>query len=136
LWRAAARLLATRPLLGIGLDNFRLLYGRYAGLPGADPRVHTNNMYFELLVGGGLVGALAFGWLLWRARAMFAAALRADAPRPAIAIGLVAAGVAILLHGLVDCFLSFTPTYVLFGLTAGLAGACARGTEHADANRV
>ncbi len=30
-----------------------------------DRRVHSNNMYIEMLVGGGLVGGAAFAWLCW-----------------------------------------------------------------------
>ncbi|MCS7311672.1 MAG: hypothetical protein NZ742_01970 [Acidobacteria bacterium] len=32
LWRAALRMMAERPLLGVGPDNFRRLYGRYLGM--------------------------------------------------------------------------------------------------------
>src|SRR5262249_11105044 len=67
LWRAAARMVAAHPLTGVGPDNFRLLYGGYAGLVGADPRTHTNNMYLEVLVGGGIVAFAAFAWLLYEA---------------------------------------------------------------------
>ena len=55
LWRAAAGLLADRPLLGVGPDNYRLRYGDTAGLATFDRRVHANNMYIEMAVGGGLV---------------------------------------------------------------------------------
>jgi hypothetical protein len=41
------------------------------------------------------------------------------------------------LHALVDSFLSFAPTYILFALTLGFAAAVARGEEtSADAHRV
>ncbi len=51
--------------------------------------------------------------------------------------GLAAAGLAILLHGTVDTFLGFTPTYILIALTVGLAAACgAASRERSDANRV
>ena len=67
LWRAAARMIADHPVFGVGPDNFRLLYGDYAGLANADPRVHSNNMYLEVLAGGGLVGAAGVRVALWRA---------------------------------------------------------------------
>ena len=40
------------------------------------------------------------------------------------------------MHGTVDSFLSFGPTYVLFSLTLGCAVACARGAEDSRAHRV
>ena len=63
--------------LGVGPDNFRLLYGAYAGLPGADARTHSNNMYLEMLAGGGLRGGAAFGWLSGARPQACAAAARA-----------------------------------------------------------
>jgi hypothetical protein len=123
LWRAAARIFAAYPLLGVGPDNFRLLYGDFAGLTNPDPRMHSNNMYIEILVGSGLVGALAFGWLLCSTARRLAARVReAASDRSLVAdVGVALAVVAIGLHGAVDSFLAFTPTYTLFGLTLGLA---------------
>jgi hypothetical protein len=138
LWRAAARMFAAHPVAGVGPDNFRLSYGAYAGLPGADERTHSNNMYLEMLAGGGLLVAAAFAWLLWRSAAVAVDLARRARPAcGAMASGLAAAALAIALHASVDSFLSFAPTYVLFSLTLGCAVACARGMETwPDANRV
>jgi hypothetical protein len=134
LWRAAARIFAAHPLLGVGPDNFRLLYGGVAGLAGADPRTHSNNMYLEILVGGGLVGAAAFAWLLREGGRAIRIASRSADPR---LTGIAAALVAIAVHGLVDSFLSFAPTYILFAITLGLATAAADALEIVpDAHRV
>jgi hypothetical protein len=123
LWRAAARMFAAHPILGVGPDNFRLLYGGFAGLTSPDPRMHSNNMYIEILVGSGLVGGLAFGWLLWSTARRLASRVReAATDRSLIAdVGVALAVVAIGVHGAVDSFLGFTPTYTLIGLTLGLA---------------
>jgi O-Antigen ligase len=138
LWRAAARMFAAHPLAGVGPDNFRLAYAAYAGLAGTDERTHSNNMYLEVLAGGGLLVAVAFAWLVWRSAACaIDIARRASPGCGAIAPGLAAAVLAIAVHGSVDSFLSFGPTYVLFSLTLGCAVACARGMESwPDANRV
>lgn len=144
LWRTAIRMIAAHPLTGIGLDNYRLLYGAYAHLPDADPRVHSNNMYLEVVVGGGLLAALPLLWLLWRAGGMVVAT--ALAPGTGEAIGVAAAALAIALHGLFDSFLSFTPTYVLIAVTLGLLAAdpttasrqptAARMKQASDAHRI
>jgi O-antigen ligase len=128
-------MLAAHPWLGVGPDNFRLTYGEYAHLPAADPRLHSNNMYFEMFTGGGLIAGSAFLWLLWRAGVSFVRGVRAS--DNAAAIGIAAAGLAIALHGFVDSFVSFAPSYILFSVTLGLAAACARGLEAwPDADRV
>jgi hypothetical protein len=132
LWRAAARMVVAHPVLGVGPDNFRLRYGEYAGLPYADPRLHSNNMYIEMLAGGGLTGGLAFLWLMWRAADRLVAAIRLGShPQAGYAAGVAAAGIAVLIHGTVDSFLSFTPTYVLISMTLGLAVASTCGPGRA-----
>ena len=130
LWRAAARMFAAHPILGVGPDNFRLLYGPYAGLVNADARIHSNNMYIEMAVGGGLLGGVGFLWLVWRAAGRCAAAVTvAAASERSWAIGIAAAGLAVLIHGFVDSFLSFTPIYIVISITLGLAVACTSGAE-------
>jgi O-antigen ligase len=125
---------AAHPWLGVGPDNFRLLYGGYAGLERADTRTHSNNMYLEVLAGGGLLAAAAFLWFMREAVAVFIAAGRGRRPEQ---LALVAAGLAIAFHAVVDSFIIFAPTYILFSLTLGLAAAVARGLEPAaDAHRI
>jgi O-antigen ligase len=138
LWRAAARMFAAHPVFGAGPDNFRLEYGPYSGILRADPRIHTNDMYIEMFAGGGIVGGAAFLWLMWRAAGQGAAALRVSADaRLTASIGVAAAVFVVLLHGFVDSFLGFTPTYVLIAFTFGCAAAASDGAEAwADANRV
>ena len=138
LWRAAFRIVATHPWLGIGPDNFRLAYGTYAGLPHADDRTHSNNMYLEMLAGGGLLVAIPFAWLLWRTAGCAIALVRGSSRGGgAASLGVAAALLAIAVHASVDSFLSFAPTYVIFSLTLGCAVACAQGMETwPDANRV
>jgi O-Antigen ligase len=125
LWRAGARIVADRPLLGVGPDNFRLMYGGYAGIANADTRVHSNNMFLEMLVSGGIVGGLAFAWLCL---GLAAVAMRCTGQAAPIAAGIAAAVVAIAVHGLFDSFLGFTSTYILMAATAGLVVAAARLT--------
>jgi hypothetical protein len=137
LWRSAARMVAGHPITGVGPDNYRLLYGPYAGLANFDTRVHSNNMYLEMLVGGGVLGGLAFLWVCWRAVGQGRTAIRtAVDPGMAMAVaGVTAAGVAIALHGLVDSFLSFTGTYILIATTLGLLSASV-AINQAHAHRV
>ncbi len=132
LWRAAARMLLAHPLLGVGPDNYRLTYGAYAGVQRADPRVHTNNMYLEIAVGAGLLGAAAFAWLVWATAATCRRAL-ASTTRLTPTAGVVAATAAIAVHGFVDSFLGVTATYVAIAITLGLAAAAASsGDWNAD----
>ena len=129
LWQTALQMSADRPLLGIGPDNFRYTYGNYLGLAVWDTRVHTNNTYLEVLVGMGLLGLAALGWFVVaavRSAVSVVALIRlkagstnADTSIPLVAAAF-AACLAIAAHGVVDSFLTFTSTYVVFAIAAGL----------------
>src|SRR5205814_4271387 len=69
LWRAAVRLWARHPLLGVGPDNFRRRYPeviapRRPGRHFTDDRMHANNFYLETLADLGLVGLAALAFLM------------------------------------------------------------------------
>jgi hypothetical protein len=121
LWSTALQIAARHPVLGIGPDNFRLTYGRYLGLAAWDSRVHANNTYLEVLVGMGVIGAAAFLWLIVAACRSTLARLRAaDLETMPLVAAATAACLTIAAHGVVDSFLTFTSTYVVFALAAGL----------------
>ena len=121
LWSTALKMSADHPVLGIGPDNFRLTYGRYLGLTASDSRVHANNTYLEVLVGMGAIGAAALLWLIVAACRSTIARLRAaDIATMPLVAAATAACLAIAAHGVVDSFLTFTSTYVVFALAAGM----------------
>jgi O-antigen ligase len=128
LWGLALQLWRERPWLGIGPDVFRHVYGRALGISRPDTRVHTNSLYLETLTGSGLAGLAALAALLGLVGAR---SLRALAPGAALeawrwwclfasTLGLAA----FVIHGVLDVFLAFTATYMLFyswiGISAGL----------------
>lgn len=121
LWNTALDISRDHPLTGIGPDNFRLTYGPRVGLSAWDTRVHANNTYLEVLVGTGLLGAIALLWLLIAgARSTVQLLAKADANSIVVFGATTAACLAIAAHGVVDSFLTFTPTYVAFAIAAGL----------------
>jgi O-Antigen ligase len=121
LWNTALDISRDHPVLGIGPDNYRLTYGPRLGLAAWDARVHTNNTYLEVLVGMGVIGLAALAWLLFAgARATLAQISSATADSIPFVAATTAACLAIAAHGVVDSFLTFTSTYVVFALAAGL----------------
>ena len=121
LWQTALQISGDHPLLGIGPDNFRHTYGRYLGLAAWDTRVHANNTYLEVLAGMGVLGLAAFGWLIVAAaRAAASLVTGATAGSIALVAAAFAACTVIAAHAVVDSFLTFTSTYVVFAIAAGL----------------
>jgi hypothetical protein len=108
LWKTGLQLFAERPILGVGMDNFRLLQGTRRGIKEWDKNIRANSLYIELLAGSGLAGLAAFcvmmGMVRWRLDAA------------SVALGIF------LIHGLVDVFLMTTPVYFAFWFLLGQAG--------------
>ena len=117
LWRAAFHLVRRRPVTGIGLDTFRLTYGPVIGLRQWDKRQHSNSLYVETLVSVGVVGAVVFfAWLALLVVDIGMTLVRAgDVWQGAVAAGLLA----YLVHQVVDYFLLFSATGLLFWLLCG-----------------
>jgi hypothetical protein len=138
LWSAAIRLIQTRPLLGFGPDNFRHLYGAELGLETWDQRVQANNLYLELLVDFGVFGLAAFVWLVVPPLVRVIQTLRERGTRNAelgTLLGLGLGILAFLVHGLLDSFLAFTPTALLFWMLLGLTQPSAvSNQEHVTAD--
>jgi hypothetical protein len=127
LWRLAAAMWRERPLLGVGPDNFRWLYGPRAGRAVWDTRVFANNLYLEAAATTGALGLFAIcGTLAASGLASAGAAGQAPsaAPIAASTCGLVAA---IAAHGQVDYLLAFTGHYLVLAIVVGIAAALTRG---------
>jgi hypothetical protein len=105
LWEAGLTLARQHPVLGVGPDNFRLLYGDAFRLSRWDTNIRSNNLYLELLSGSGLVGLAAFVFMITR--------VRWKAGASGLALGIF------LLHGTVDVFLMTTPIYFAFWILLG-----------------
>jgi hypothetical protein len=121
LWGTAVEISRDHPLLGIGPDNYRLTYGPRLGLAAWDTRVHANNTYLEVLAGMGAIGVAALAWLLAAGtRSTLAQVSTADSGSIGVVAATTAACLAIAAHAVVDSFLTFTSTYVVFALAAGL----------------
>lgn len=142
-WQTAVRMAASRPLLGVGPDNFRWLYGDYAEVPTWDTGGHANSVYFEFLADTGLLGLGLFLWLAFRMlRSSVASVLT---PRNGSALALdsrwiwrlafAASLCAWFIHGFLDYFYEPLPTNLAFWLVAALALAAAEraGTCERDA---
>jgi hypothetical protein len=122
LWQAGLKMWLAYPLLGVGPDNFRHVYGTFLGQAEFDNRITANSWYVEVLATTGGIGMIA-GMLIVIAIAILLRrnwrTLSTRSTRT-LALGLSVALLTFFVHGLVDYFMEFTPTYGLFWLIAGL----------------
>lgn len=130
LWHLAIRLFAQRPLLGVGPDNYRWLYGPAAGHARWDERVFSNSLYLETLATTGLFGAASFLALLIGAlRGGLRLALRDGRQSDSLvisswpAMALVASLLGFLVHGVFDYLLEGTSIYLAFYILLGSLSA-------------
>jgi hypothetical protein len=119
LWTIAMEMIVTRPIIGIGFDNFRHGYGEWRGMGAWDTTVNTNNLYLEMLVGVGVI-ALALASVVVAAgiRLLRAAPFTRPGPQALWLVTLVA----LLVHGVLDSFVVFSTALYLtaFAVMGGL----------------
>jgi hypothetical protein len=130
-WRIALRMARNRPLLGVGPDNFRHVYGDFAGLTTWDTGSHANSLYFEWLADTGVVALVLYLVLGWRLLRESLSNLRPSATDGegmlwVWRLGLAASLTAWFVHGLFDYFYEPLPTNLAFWFVAGLALAAAQ----------
>jgi O-antigen ligase len=125
LWTIAVALFASRPLLGVGPDNFRWLYGPFSGHAVWDTRVFSNSLYLELLATVGLLGFGAFVLLMGKALGGLWKRAR-SAPYALEAAALAASLTGFLIHGLFDYLLAFTGIYLAVFVLLGASSALIR----------
>jgi O-antigen ligase len=119
-WSAAGQMLADHPLLGVGPDNYRWQFARYAGLPENNLGVHAHDQYLEALADTGILGLATLGWLLVSVVRVAKTGLRQRTDWPWRA-ALLASLSAWLLHAVVDDFERFWPASIAFWLIVGLS---------------
>ncbi len=128
LWQTAGNYFLGSPVLGVGWGNFVNLYSLDLASLMPPGQLETHNIYLQFLAETGLVGFVAFfylvvqsvrqAWHQWRLSSNFLDLV--------IAFGVLGALLSVLVHGFVDCFL-FSPQYgTLLWLLLALLLASAR----------
>jgi O-antigen ligase len=145
LWRVAARMIEERPLLGVGLANYRVRSGEFVRMPGSlrfvdliAARPHeVHNTYLQLAAEAGLPGVLAFVLVaglalrsVWRAERRFAARGESDLAAIARALLLAMVGMLAALVFITDG--EDLRLWLLFGLAAALRRMAAGPAVRAD----
>ena len=101
-------------LLVMGVGVLMIVLNYLGVMPGTGRQ--ANNLYLELLADTGVLGLAAFVWLTLPALAEALRTLSAPirAPTSCWLLGCSLGVLAFLVHGVLDSFLAFTPTALLF----------------------
>ncbi len=102
-WQAALNMAQSKPILGVGLGNYEVVYDKYRLINWQAPLGHAHNFYLNTLAETGIVGLAAYlcFWLAvflvtWRARA------HPDSFARATAIGLLGSWTYLAVHSIFD----------------------------------
>jgi O-antigen ligase/polysaccharide polymerase Wzy-like membrane protein len=117
LWRIAIEMLAARPLIGIGLDNYRHSYGAWAGLSTWDTDFNATNLYLEIVVGMGVAGVLVF---VVSTFALIRALRRSLQPHVGVNFAALLILVSFSVHGIFDSFITFSTAMYLTAAAAAV----------------
>jgi O-antigen ligase len=125
LWFYGWKVARANWLLGVGMDYFRAIKHSY-GFPGRLEyywlRYHTHNLFLEVLANLGLVGLSCFLWMLVGAfRSILARQVRVCREARGVALGISAALIAYVVHGLWDVVIWQYGALVLLAILIGLA---------------
>ena len=123
LWRAAIEEIGKSPLWGTGLGNVRWMrrYIPRQRLQGTE-LIDAHNLFLDFGAKLGVIGLLAILGLLARFYWIALTAYRrSDGDTRALAVGLLAAMTAAVVHGMVDAFYFGLPFAVLFWFFLGMA---------------
>ncbi|HUN29082.1 MAG TPA: O-antigen ligase family protein [Alphaproteobacteria bacterium] len=112
IWQAALGVIDRFPLTGVGPFGFSKIYP-FVRLPDGDATAfHAHSMYLTFLAELGIVGFLAFCWVIWSFAREWYARFRVLPPQASLLTSAIAAGVVgALVQGLID-----TVSVVIFGL--------------------
>ncbi len=102
-WQAAINMAEDKPILGVGLGNYEVLYDHYRLINWREPLGHAHNYYLNILAETGILGFaayLAFWLMIWRLT--WQIRNHPDIFARSIAIGLLGCWTYIAVHSLFD----------------------------------
>lgn len=103
LWRATVQMLKHYPVTGAGLSGYETRLGPYWNATHVDRFIYPHNLVLNFWTETGLLGLVAFGWILYTAFAVsWRGWRRGDWEWRAIHFGVLLALVGIVIHGMVD----------------------------------
>jgi putative inorganic carbon (hco3(-)) transporter len=102
LWSVTMQMLRAHPIFGAGLSGFATAIGPYWNQTNIDRYTYPHNIVLNFWTETGLLGVIAFGWILVTGFVYAWRGWRMASDWKAIHLGVLLALVAVVIHGLVD----------------------------------
>lgn len=130
MWQTTLNIIKDHPLIGVGVNTYRLNYQNYQGefltrypeyITYLGSAESPHNQYLETAAEQGIIGLLLFLWINITFYKSGINTLRSDyqLKEKMFAIGIMAGVTAILIHGLVEFPLNLVPNAMLYWLYLG-----------------
>ncbi len=123
MWKGAVRIIEDHPMLGTGLASFPIVYVDYKEASHTEFFPNPDQLILSLWIEMGLAGLIIFIWIIVK---YFKTAITALPIDRALAVGLMAGMVVLLVHGLVDTPYFKNDLSVQFWTFMGMAVVLAR----------
>lgn len=120
MWQGTWQLLKEHPIEGAGLAGFSILYDKYRLIKHTELLLYPHNIFLNFWVELGLVGLLIFLWVIWEFFKTGVRLTKEKIENKPLVIGLLAAMIVIIIHGLVDVPYFKNDLAVLFWIIIGL----------------
>jgi putative inorganic carbon (HCO3(-)) transporter len=101
MWKGAVRIIKDNPLVGTGLASFPVVYEKYKEASHTEFFPNPDELYLTLWIEMGLAGLVIFIWLVAKYLKAGASLIKKKAVT-GYAVGLMAAMIALLVHGFFD----------------------------------
>ena len=131
LWRNGLALISDAPFTGAGLRSTMMALSTYVYVLHVGYISHVHNVYLEMAAAQGLIGLIAWGFLVLSALAALVQARRRQVVPVTMQATVLAALVALLVHGLVDAGLYASLLAPLLFAPIGAAWAAGGGAHGA-----
>jgi len=128
IWEGTAKMIAAHPLQGSGIGSFQAAYPRYrlpeyfANPHAVDSTAHAHNEFLEIAAETGILGLLAFLWVLsvFFIKGIDIVKREEDRYKQIVVMGLISGAAGLLVTNLVGVNLRFPSSAIFLWLTMGI----------------
>lgn len=128
MWKGAVRIIRDNPVAGTGLASFPVVYEKYKEASHTEFFPNPDELYLTLWIEMGLAGLVIFIWLVAKYSKAGLSLMKKNVFME-YAVGLMAAMIALLVHGFFDTPYFKNDLAVAFWATVGLIVVLSRSTD-------